>query len=126
MQITARKQPNKVALVWINLKQTTRIIATLVITHPRSGRGQYHQPHGLCKRRMHQVSYYALFLLAPELLIYSRNVPGHIGIQVAYMQSPFSSLFPSAFPSLYLLSPFHPPSFRTRMEGSRCPACVCE
>ena len=104
-QMTARKRPNKVALVWINLKRATRFIATLVITHPRSCRGKDHQPRVLCQGRMHQVSSFALFPLAPELLVHSRNVPGRIDIQVACMQSPFSSLFPSAFPSLPLLSP---------------------
>ena len=34
--MTGKKQPNKVAVVWIHLKQNTRIIGTLVITHPRS------------------------------------------------------------------------------------------
>ena len=125
-EMTARKQPNKVALVWINLKQTTRIIATLVMTHSRSCRRKDHQPHGLCRGCMHQVSYYALFLFASELLIYSRNVPGRIGIQVACMQSPFSSFFPSAFPSLpFLSSPPSapsPPSFCTCMEPSHPPA----
>ena len=124
--MTARKQPDKVTLVWISLKQTTRIMATLVMTHSRSCRRKDHQPHRLCRGCMHQVSYYALFLFASELLIYSRNVPERIGIQVACMQSPFSSFFPSAFPSLpFLSSPPSapsPPSFCTCMEPSHPPA----